>query len=67
MNVDYKKNIENFEKNLLKTKLHEYEMGVQIYQGLMNKKAPKEVLDRVVAKLNKCQALIDKLEMALAK
>jgi hypothetical protein len=67
MNVDYKKNVENFEKNLLKTKRYQYEMGIQIYQGLMNKKAPKEVLDRVVAKLNKCQALIDKLEMALAK
>jgi len=67
MNVDYKKNVENFERNLLKTKRYQYEMGIQIYQGLMNKKAPKDVLDRVVAQLNKCQAQIDKLEMALAK
>lgn len=67
MNVDYKKNVENFERNLLKNKRYQYEMGIQIYQGLMNKNAPKDVLDRVVAQLNKCQAQIDKLEMALAK
>jgi len=61
MDVDYQKNVKEFEKRMLEVKQHAYELNIKTYEGLMNKKAPKELLDKVAIIL-----IICKLEMELA-
>lgn len=67
MNVNYKQNVENFEKNMINHYNHILDLCIQSYRGLQKKKAPNHILESAALKIKKLEDQIYKLQMNIGE
>jgi hypothetical protein len=66
MDVDYRKNVIDFEKTMICEISMTLEFAISQYQKLQSLKAPAEMLEKLALRIKKYEDQIHKLEQAIA-